>query len=93
MHQLPLFSQLPRLGRPKSPRLVARFSVRLRREGGSLSMTIPRHIVRDWKLEPGVRLVLRSTDEGVLLHPRYFLPYSWSGRKRDGGSPLPDAET
>jgi hypothetical protein len=56
-------------------------------------MTIPRHIVRDWKLEPGVRLVLRSTDEGVLLHPRYFLPYSWSGRKRDGGSPLPDAET
>ena len=39
-------------------------------------MTIPRHIVRHWKLEPGARLVVRSTDEGVLLYPRYFLPYA-----------------
>ena len=61
---------------PKSPRLVARISVRLRREGGSLSITIPRYIVRRWKLEPGMRLVVRSTDRGILLYPRYFLPYS-----------------
>src|SRR5687768_2369804 len=62
--------------RPKSHRLVARISVLLRREGGSLSITIPRHIVRHWKLEAGARLVLRSTDEGILLYPRYFAPYS-----------------
>lgn len=62
--------------RPKSPRLVARISVRLRREGGSLSLTIPRYIVRHWKLEPGMRLVVRSTKYGILLYPRYFLPYS-----------------
>jgi antitoxin component of MazEF toxin-antitoxin module len=62
--------------RPKSPRLVARFSVRLRREGGSLSVTIPRYIVRHWKLEAGMRLVVRSTNQGILLYPRYFLPYS-----------------
>jgi hypothetical protein len=38
-------------------------------------MTIPSHIVRHWKLEPGVRLVVRSTAEGVLLYPRYWGPY------------------
>ncbi|MGQ0712828.1 MAG: AbrB/MazE/SpoVT family DNA-binding domain-containing protein [Gemmatimonadaceae bacterium] len=65
---------------PKSPRLVARFSVRVRREGGSLSMTIPRYIARHWKLEPGVRLVVRSTDKGILLYPRYFLPYAPDAR-------------
>jgi len=66
---------LPLVGRPKSPRLVARFSVRLRREGGSLSITVPSYIVRHWRLEPGARLVVRATDEGVLLYPRYFAPY------------------
>ena len=64
------------LQRPKSPRLVCRISVRLRREGGSLSATIPRYIVRHWKLEAGMRLVVRSTKYGILLYPRYFLPYS-----------------
>jgi len=51
-------------------------------------MTIPRHIVRHWKLEPGARLVLRATDEGVLLYPRYFLPYSdtsWMHGHADDG--------
>jgi antitoxin component of MazEF toxin-antitoxin module len=72
MHRPP---SSPQIGRPKSPRLIARFSVRLRREGGSLSITIPRHVVRHWELEPGARLVLRSTDAGILLYPRYFLPY------------------
>jgi antitoxin component of MazEF toxin-antitoxin module len=66
---------LPLRGRPKSRRLIARFSVLLRREGGSLSITIPRYIARHWQLEPGARLVVRSTDEGVLLYPRYFAPY------------------
>ena len=66
---------------PKSSRLVTRFSVRLRREGGSLSVTIPRYIVRHWKLEAGMRLVVRSTDQGILFYPRYFLPYG-SGRLR-----------
>lgn len=67
---------IPLLGRPKSARLVARPSVLIRREGGSLSMTIPVHVVRKWKLEPGQRLVVRTTDEGILLYPRYFMPYS-----------------
>jgi antitoxin component of MazEF toxin-antitoxin module len=66
---------------PKSPRLVARVSVRVRREGGSLSMTIPRYIARHWKLEPGARLIVRSTQEGILLYPRYFLPYSRSASR------------
>ena len=72
------------LQQPKSSRLVARFSVRLRREGGSLSVTIPRYIVRHWKLEPGMRLVVRSTKHGILLYPRYFLPYSsWRRREQE----------
>ena len=69
----------------KSTRLLVRASVRLRREGGSLIMSIPRHIVRYWKLEPGARLVVRSTRDGILLRPlipvpiighRGFEPYS-----------------
>ena len=70
---------------PKSPRLVSRISVRLRREGGSLSITIPRYIVRHWKLETGMRLVVRSTEHGILLYPRYFLPYS--NRLRNAETP------
>ena len=73
---------IPLLGRPKSPRLVVRFSVLIRREGGSLSMTIPRHVVRRWNLERGQRLVVRSTDEGILLYPRYFMPYSRELRRK-----------
>ena len=69
-----------RSARPKSPRLVARISVRLRQEGGSLSLTVPRYIVRHWKLEPGARLIVHSTDRGILLYPRYFLPYVRSFR-------------
>lgn len=38
-------------------------------------MTIPRYITRKWKLEPGSRLVVRSTERGILLYPRYFLPF------------------
>ena len=87
MHPL---TSLPRLGRPKSRRLVARISVRLRREGGSLSMTVPRYIVRHWNLEPGARLVVRSTDEGVLLYPRYFAPYVDPGWLPDDPDDEPD---
>lgn len=61
--------------RPKSPRLRVRLSVLLRREGGSISMTVPRYITRKWNLNPGDRMLVRSTDEGILLCPRYFLPY------------------
>jgi len=57
---------------PKSPRLRARFSVRVRQHGGSLSMTIPRHIVRAWKLEHGSMLAIQSTDQGILLFPRFY---------------------
>jgi hypothetical protein len=35
-------------------------------------MTIPKHIVRAWKLEHGTRLVVQSTDQGILLFPRFF---------------------
>ncbi len=80
----PTPSRPPLLGRPKSPRLVVRRSVRLRREGGSLSITVPCHIVRQWKLKAGDRLVLRSSDEGILIYPHYFMPYShraWRARR------------
>ena len=59
--------------RVRHPRLVTRLSVRLRKEGGSLSLTVPRYIARKWRLEPGHRLIVRSTDEGILLYPREFL--------------------
>jgi hypothetical protein len=38
-------------------------------------MTIPRHIVRAWKLEHGTRLAVQSTDQGILLFPRFFAPF------------------
>jgi hypothetical protein len=71
---------------PKNSRLVTRVSVRLRREGGSLSVTIPRYIVRHWTLEAGMRLVVRYTDRGILFYPRYFLPYSQSRQKDEGSA-------
>jgi antitoxin component of MazEF toxin-antitoxin module len=77
----PTPQNLPLGGRPKSPRLVVRFTVRLRREGGSLSITVPCHIVRQWKLTAGDRLVVRSGDEGILIYPRYFVPYSGRARR------------
>ena len=61
-----------------------RVTVRLRREGGSLSVTVPCHIVRQWKLKAGDRLLVRSSDEGILIYPRYFAPYSaraWRARR------------
>lgn len=47
-------------------------------------MTIPVHIVRQWKLKAGDRLVLRSSDEGILIYPHYWMPYShraWRARR------------
>ena len=35
-------------------------------------MTIPNHIVRAWKLEHGTMLAVHSTDQGILLFPRFF---------------------
>jgi hypothetical protein len=63
------------LEHPKTPRLRVRLSVRVRRQGGSLVITIPRYITRKWNLEPGSRLVVRSTERGILLYPRYFAPF------------------
>ena len=72
------------LERPKSPQ-TRRPHLRARAtRGGSLSITIPRYIVRHWKLKAGMRLVVRSTDARDLLYPRYFLPYS--RRHRDVSS-------
>ena len=56
----------------RSARLIVRVSVRLRREGGSLSITVPRYITRAWKLDAGDRLIVRSTDKGILLYPRFL---------------------
>ncbi|HEX8942426.1 MAG TPA: hypothetical protein VF785_04755 [Gemmatimonadaceae bacterium] len=44
-------------------------------------MTIPRHIVRAWKLEHGSMLAVQSTDQGILLFPRFFA--SLVHRRRD----------
>lgn len=60
--------------RVRSERLVARLSVVVRKEGGSLSLTVPRHVVRKWRLKAGDRLMVRTTDEGILLYPRHPLP-------------------
>ena len=60
---------------PQSPRLVVRATVKLRPQGGSLVISLPRNVVRDWKLEAGMRLVVRTTENGILLFPRYSLPY------------------
>lgn len=68
---------------PKSPRLVVRVVARLRRQGGSLIFTVPRNVVRRWKLEAGQLLVVRSTQEGVLLYPRYSLPYITDARRKE----------
>jgi antitoxin component of MazEF toxin-antitoxin module len=48
-------------------------------------MTIPNHIVRAWKLEHGTRLVVQSTDQGILLFPRFFA--SLIQRRDDAGPP------
>lgn len=49
-----------------------RYAARLRREGGSLSLTMPRYIVRRWQLKAGDDLLVRSTEEGILLSPRFL---------------------
>jgi antitoxin component of MazEF toxin-antitoxin module len=66
-------------------RVVVRFTVRVRREGGSLSLTIPRHIVRHLGLESGDELIARMTEDGIVLRPQYFRP--WSGDREARGSP------
>jgi AbrB family looped-hinge helix DNA binding protein len=53
-------------------RFVFRWSTRVRREGGSLSITIPRYVARRLGLKPGDELLVRLTEEGIVLRPRYF---------------------
>lgn len=38
-------------------------------------MTVPHTVVREWKLQAGARLLIRATDEGILLYPAYFGPF------------------
>lgn len=52
-------------------RFFFRYAARLRREGGSLSLTMPRYIVRQWQLEAGDDMLVRSTEEGILMTPRF----------------------
>lgn len=56
----------------RGPRFVFRYAARLRREGGSLAITVPRYIVRRWRLEAGDELLIRSTEEGILMAPRFL---------------------
>ena len=53
-------------------RFVFRSTTRVRREGGSLSITIPRYIAQRLDLRPGEELIVRLTDEGIVLRPVYF---------------------
>lgn len=55
----------------RGPLFFFRYAARLRREGGSLSLTIPRYIVRHWELRAGDDLLVRSTEEGIFLTPRF----------------------
>lgn len=57
---------------PRDPRFVFRYAVRLRREGGSLTATIPRYIVKKWQLRAGDALLVQSTKWGLLLRPRFL---------------------
>jgi AbrB family looped-hinge helix DNA binding protein len=50
-------------------RLVVRWTVRVRKEGGSQSITIPKHLVRRLGIAPGDRLIARLTEDGILLRP------------------------
>lgn len=55
-------------------RFVFRWRVRIRREGGSLSLTIPRYLVRRMQLSAGEDLIARLTEDGLLFRPVYWKP-------------------
>ena len=63
------YDELPSMRR--GIKFFVRYAARLRREGGSLSLTMPRYIVRQWRLKAGDNLLVRSTEEGILLSPRF----------------------
>jgi antitoxin component of MazEF toxin-antitoxin module len=43
----------------------------VRREGGSLCVTIPRFATRGLQLQPGDVLLVKLTEEGIVLRPRF----------------------
>jgi antitoxin component of MazEF toxin-antitoxin module len=55
-------------------RWVFRWTARLRREGGSLSFTIPRNLVRGLRLEAGDEMVVGREDDGILMRPKVPRP-------------------
>jgi hypothetical protein len=62
---------------PAMPRKVNRYrwefswSTRIRREGGSLLVTIPGWITRRMSLEVGDTLLVKLTEDGIVLRPRF----------------------
>lgn len=57
-----------------SYRFAFRWAVRVRKEGASLSVTIPKYVTRLIGLAPGDELLVKVTEDGILLRPRYFKP-------------------
>lgn len=55
-------------------RFVFRWTVRVRKEGGSISLTLPKYIVRKIRIDPGDELAARLTEDGILLRPVLFKP-------------------
>ena len=43
--------------------------IKLRRSGGSVSATLPADLVERFKLQPGDRLFVTETEQGILLSP------------------------
>jgi AbrB family looped-hinge helix DNA binding protein len=46
----------------------------VRREGASMSLTIPKHVTRLVGITPGDELLVKVTEDGILLRPRHFKP-------------------
>jgi AbrB family looped-hinge helix DNA binding protein len=51
-------------------RYAFRWSVRVRREGASMSVTIPKYVTRLMSLQPGDDLLVKLTEDGIVLRPR-----------------------
>jgi AbrB family looped-hinge helix DNA binding protein len=68
-------------------RYAFRWAVRVRTEGASLSVTIPKYVTRLVGIAPGDQLLLKMTEDGILLRPRHFKTSpsvttgAWQGRR------------
>ena len=63
-------------------RFAIRWTVRVRKEGASLSVTIPKYVTRLIGIAPGDELLVKVTEDGILLRPRYLRP-SLSGSTKE----------